>query len=108
MMASNTTSRFRSIAPSLGAVLVKRLVLHPIIQNEHVRMKRMHFANAKLNPRFPVVGWNSVPRAKQWHADTGGGRTPLRVGGYNANTGATAANICFHAGDIQLRYSQPR
>src|SRR5258705_5991037 len=30
----------------------------------------MHFTNAKLNPRFRIVGWNGVPRAKQWHVDT--------------------------------------
>jgi hypothetical protein len=55
-MASNTTSRFRSIAPNLGAVLFKPLQL---IQTKHVRMKRMHFPNGKLNPRFQVVAWNS-------------------------------------------------
>src|SRR6267142_6304198 len=59
MMASNTTSRFRSIAPNLGAALFKRPELQLIIQIEHVGMKRMHFSNAKLNPKHPVVGWTA-------------------------------------------------
>lgn len=80
-MASNTTNRFRSIAPSLGAVFVKRLVLHPVIQNEHVRMKRMHFTNAKFNPRFEIVGWNKCASAEQWHGHRRA-KAALRVAGY--------------------------
>src|SRR5258706_9333051 len=58
-MASNTTSRFRSIAPNLGAVLFKRPELQLAIQIEHVRMKRMHFPNGTLNPRLQLVARNS-------------------------------------------------
>jgi hypothetical protein len=38
------------------------LVLHHVIQNVHVWMKRMHFTNGKLNPRFGIVAWNSAPQ----------------------------------------------
>jgi hypothetical protein len=41
----------------------------------------MHFANAKLNPRFGMVGWNSAPQPGNGmghrHA-----KAALRVGGY--------------------------
>jgi hypothetical protein len=59
MMASNTTSRFRSITASLGAVLFKGTGTRLIIQTRHVCMTRMHFTNAKLDLRFQLVAWNS-------------------------------------------------
>src|SRR6267378_2750050 len=72
-LRTNTTSRFRSIAPNLGAALFKRPELQLIIQIEHVGMKRMHSSNAKLNPKYPVVGWTA--RAFSGCA----GHPPLRV-----------------------------
>jgi hypothetical protein len=32
------------------------------MQKGHVEMKRMHFANAKLNPRFRIVGGDVAHR----------------------------------------------
>src|SRR5258706_12474364 len=67
-MASNTTSRFRSIAPNLGAVLFKRPELQLVIQIEHVRMKRMHFPNGTLNPRLGTLN----PRLQLVARNSGG------------------------------------
>ena len=58
MMASNTTSRFRSITATLGP-LFKGTGTQLIMQTGHVCMNRMHCANAKLSLRFQLVAWNS-------------------------------------------------
>jgi hypothetical protein len=73
MIASNTTNRFRSSVANFGAVLLKRLEL-PTIHNEHVSIKRMHFENAKLNPKIRM----SIENCTSERRETAGGLPTLK------------------------------